>query len=262
MSPAAATGNTAVPEATGPSQSPWRGWLRRLTRRDGLRRLTRRGWLRRLTRRGWVVGGAVLTVLVVTLGHVPRFYRGCRQGSDADGRRLISKVATLGSAIGRPGRWGSALTEEEINGWLRTDLPRNHAGLLPAGVTHPRMALANDVVRVGARFGWGPVATVASADLRLDPLDAGRLRADVLAVRLGALPLPSGPVVHALGRWLTAVGLPNELRRLDGRTAIVVYISGAGEAAGKVHRLDALDVRDGELLFAGETLPAPESQRR
>lgn len=213
-------------------------------------------------RRAWVVFGVVLAAVAVLLGHVPRFYRGCRQGSDADGRRLISKVATLGSAIGRPGRWGAALTEEEINGWLRTDLPRNHASLLPTGVAQPRMALTNDLVRTGARLGWGPVATVASVALKLEPLDAGRLQADVLAVRLGAIPLPRGPVVHALARWLTAIGLPHELRRLDGRTVIVVYISGAGEAAGKAHRLDALDVRDGELLFAGETLPTPQAQRR
>jgi len=41
----------------------------------------------------------------------------------------------------------------------------------------------------------------------------------------------------------------------------VVYISRAGEAAGKTHRLDALDIRNGELLFAGETLAAPGARR-
>lgn len=199
---------------------------------------------------------------VLLLAHVPRFYRTCQQGSEADGRRFISQAAAIGTAIGRPGRWGTAVTEGEINGWLRTDLPRNHAGLLPAGVSQPRVSLTNDLVRTGARVGWGPLAVVASVALKLEPLDAGRVRADVRSVRLGGLPLPRGPVVHRLATWLGAAGLPNELQRLDGRTVIVVYISGAGEAAGKVHRLDALDIRYGELILAGETLAPPESQRR
>lgn len=196
------------------------------------------------------------------LAHVPSFYRTCSQGDAAAGHRLISKVGTLGAAIGRPGRWSLATTEEELNGWLRTDLPRNHAGLLPSGVSHPRVALTNDVVRIGARVGWGPVGTVASLALKIEPLDGGRLRADVRSVRLGGLPLPSGPVAHRLARWVGSLGLPHDVQRLDGRTVIVVYISRAGEAARRVHRLEALDIRDDELLFAGETLPGPGSQGR
>jgi hypothetical protein len=212
-------------------------------------------------RRRVLLAGAALASVVALLAHVPSFYRGCRPGDDADGRRMISKAAAVGSSIGRPGRWATAVTEAEINSWLRTDLPRNHAGLLPSGISQPRVALGDDVVRVGARVGWGPVAAVASVTLKLAPLDAGRLRADVTAVRLGGLPLPSGPLVHRLAGWADSLGVPNELQRVDGRTAIVVYISRAGEAAGKTHRLDALDIRNGELLFAGETLAAPGARR-
>ncbi|MFZ4731657.1 MAG: hypothetical protein ACOYK7_03860, partial [Pirellulales bacterium] len=43
--------------------------------------------------------------------------------------RLISKVSALHSAASRPGRWEGVFTEDEVNAWLATDLPRNHPRL-------------------------------------------------------------------------------------------------------------------------------------
>ena len=243
MTPHRAAGNAAIPEAPGPSQSPSRGRLRRPTRRT------------------WAVAGIIVVLVAAVLGHVPAFYRGCRMGTAEDGRRLISQVAALGSAIGRPGAWSLAATEAHINGWLRNDLPRNHASLLPSGISDARVALAPGLVRAGARVGWGPVAAVASAAVSVERLDAGRLRADVRSVRLGGLPLPHGPVIHRLVNLAAAAGVPTELQRLDGRTVVVVYISAAGDPAGKTHRLDSLAIRDGELLFAGETTVAGDRRR-
>lgn len=201
-------------------------------------------------------------MVVSVLGYVPAFYRTCSRGTAEDGRRLISRVAAIGSAMGGSGTWNAAVTETEINGWLRTDLPKNHSGLLPAGVSDPRVNLADDMVRVGARVGWGPVAAVASLGVRIDRLDADRVRADVRSVRIGGLPLPRGPAVRRLAAALTAAGMPTELQRVDGRSVAVVYISGVESVPGKTHRLDTLDISGGELLLSGATVVTPAGGRR
>jgi hypothetical protein len=224
---------------------------------------------RRLWRLGlW--GGAALACAVAVVGllvrHEPAFYRSRAPAAALDGepppgqatlgRRLMTKLSALNADLGRPGPWGAAFTEGEINAWLATDLPRNHARLLPAGVSDPRVAIASRRLRVGARVGGMMLGGVVMLDIEVVLRAANQIGIVVADARLGRLPLPRGPVTHEIARRIDSLGMATELRRLDGRTLLVVYIPSTHDAGATSHWLESFALENGEVLVSGVTRAA------
>ncbi len=184
--------------------------------------------------------------------------------------RLISKVSALHSAASRPGRWEGVFTEDEVNAWLATDLPRNHPRLLPAGWSEPRVSLEPRHVWVGTRWHAGPLSALVwvRADVRLR--SPGEIAVAVDAAGLGGLPLPGDALLKQLAERFSASGVSASVVRLDGRNQLVVQTpdgrpGAAGESGMKgarpAIRLDAVRLDDGELLVAGETVAADGATR-
>lgn len=224
---------------------------------------------RRLWRLGlW--GGAALACAVAVVGllvrHEPAFYRSRAPAAALDGepppgqatlgRRLMTKLSALNADLGRPGPWGAAITEGEINAWLATDLPRNHARLLPAGVSDPRVAIASRRLRVGARVGGMMLGGVVMLDIEVMLRAVNQIGIVVVDARLGRLPLPRGPVTHEIARRIDSLGMATELRRVDGRTLLVVYIPSTHDAGATSHWLESFALENGEVLVSGVTRAA------
>ena len=206
-------------------------------------------------------GAAVLAAVLVAAAMTPAFYRarlatGDQAAAEQAVRRLITKVAGLQAAASRIGPWEAVVTEQEVNSWLAVDLPQNHAALLPAGVAAPRVELADRVVRLGVRVGAGPLSAVVSCGLQIRLREANQVECVVADARLGALPLPRGPILHALAARLQPLGLLAEVRRGDGRGVLLVTLPGSLGQRAKRSVLEALAVSPGELLMAGETKEA------
>jgi hypothetical protein len=205
-----------------------------------------------------LVAAVCVALVVAVTATTPGFYRdrldvGVEAGADQAARRLITKVVGLQAATKRAGPWEAAITEQELNAWLALDLPRNHAGLLPAGVTAPRIELADHLVRLGMRVGVGPLSAVVSCGLEIRLREANQVECSVVDARLGAIPVPRGPLLHAVAARLEPLGLMAEIRRGNGRSVLVVTLpAGVGPAARR-YTIEALAVAPGELLMAGDT---------
>ena len=217
--------------------------------------------MRRLACGGLVIGSGAAVVAVLLLSHQPAFYRhrvAAAAGDDVRARRLVTKASALHADLLRPGPWQAAIGEPELNAWLATDLPRNHSGLLPAWMAVPRVAFSPRRVRAGWRLAVGPASVVASCEAEVTLRGADQLVVAVHRARLGGLPIPRGPAVHEIDRCIRALGLPTELRRLDGQTVIVVYTSAGQSARASHRRLEAFAVEQGELLAAGVGVAAAD----
>jgi len=227
-----------------PSKSPRPGRLRR----PGLRAVAAAG----------IVAAILLALVVAVTATRPAFYRerlaaGGEAGAEQAARRLITKVVGLQVAAKRTGPWEAAITEQELNAWLALDLPRNHAGVLPAGVADPRIELADHLVRLGMRVGAGPLSAVVSCGFEIRLREANQVECTVADARVGAVPVPRGPLLHAVAARLEPLGLMAEIRRGAGRSVLVVTLpAGVGPAARR-STIEALAVAPGELLMAGET---------
>lgn len=205
-----------------------------------------------------VAVGIVLATLGGLVSRVPAFYSGrLSVAGDAEmeqlARRMVTKVSALYAATTKPGSWETAFSDREANAWLAIDLPRNHAHLLPRGVAAPRVRFGPRRVSAGARVGASILSAVACVDLDVELRDVNQLGIAVADARLGAIPIPRGPILRQLATMAEANGMTVDFRRFDGRPLLVVYIPTAHAAAAVTHRLESLAIAEGEVLAAGET---------
>lgn len=182
--------------------------------------------------------------------------------AEAAARRVVTKAAACHAAISRPGAWEAAVTADELNAWLAIDLPRNHRNVLPRGVSQPRLLFQPKHALIGTRIGYGPLTAVASLDFEIQLRDVNHLAIVLEQARLGAIPLPRPPILRELARRIAMLGMVTDLRMLDGRLVLMVYIPSTHDAGGTSYWLESLSIGEGELLLAGTTRLSTEARNR
>lgn len=204
--------------------------------------------------------GAGLVVVTLLLKHEPGLMAGTPAGQEAEraAARMVTTGSALHAALGRAGEWGTAITDTEANAWLAIDLPRNHPRLLPRGLADPRVRFRPHRVEAAVRVGSGLFSTVVWCDLGIRLRGVNQLGITVEAASVGAVPIPGTPVLAELGRRIAACGAVTELRPLDGRMVLVVYIPAMLGGGGPQWRVESLRIAAGEAAVAGTTtLPEP-----
>jgi hypothetical protein len=224
------------------------------------------------------LGGLALVcvVLAALLKYEPGFYRqleipadsgdalpaGDTNDVEALARRAVTKASAWHASISRSGSWETAVTADELNAWLTVDLPRNHPRWLPQGVSRPRLVFRPRHVELGTRVGYGPLTAVAWIDCEVLLRDVNHLMIVLEQARLGAIPVPRTPILRELGRRISKLGMVTDLRMMDGRIVLMVYIPSTHDAGATSYWLESLSIGDGELLMAGETRSSHESRER
>ena len=219
----------------------------------------------------WVIGGGLAVIaaglLAVTVAarQMPAFYRAAiaedtPATDESLTRRMVSKAAALHAAAGRSGPWEAVIDDHEVNAWLAVDLPRNHRGLLPAGIEMPRVSFQPRRVSVAATVHVGPLSAVAWAEMEVWLQGVNQVGLKTVAAGLGSLPVPRGAMLRHLAGRLSAAGLVTDLRRTQAGLLLVVSPPSTYDATAGACRLESLAVAAGELLVAGTTQqPAQET---
>lgn len=201
-----------------------------------------------------LAGGGVW--LYTTLQAVPAFYQEALAADPVQleqaNKQMLRRTATLNNELRKSGDWSAVFTQQEINGWLALDVPKNHPDLLPAEVQNPRVKIAPEAVLAGARYD-GDVSTVISLEL-----EVWLQRPNVVGVRLRALKLGELPyrldqavdeVVRAAREW----GMAVEQSQVDGDPLLLITLTGDLESEGREVILEQLELRDGEVFVSGTT---------
>jgi len=193
--------------------------------------------------------------LYIALGYVPAFYRRAmklqpdvlREGSD----RMLRQTAALQSAVGKEGRWEALFTAEQINGWLAVDRAENHPNSLPPTMSDPRVAIDSQGIHIACRYDEGLIHCVLSLTVEPCALEPNVLALRIVKARAGRLPLPLGRVLDRISETARHLQL-----KLDWRPAgsdPVALFSMPESERGRIVRLDALRLGDGEIYIAGRT---------
>ena len=181
---------------------------------------------------------------------------------EALARRAVTKASAWHASISRSGGWETAVTADELNAWLAVDLPRNHARWLPRGVSQPRLVFRPRHVVLATRVGYGPLTAVAWLDCEIVLRDINHLAIVLEQARLGAIPIPRTPILRELSHRISKLGMVTDLRMLDGRMVLMVYIPSTHDAGATSYWLESLSIGDGELLMAGETRSSHDIRER
>jgi hypothetical protein len=219
-----------------------------------------------------LVGVVLLTFLAAgawlwfAVRHVPHFYVDAlavdpavqRQASD----KMVRRTAVLSNDARRDGRWQAVFTADQINGWLAVDREQNHPRLIPHQFHDPRIAIHDHELIIGCRYETDRLNTVLSltAEVYLQSTNVLALRIE--RARAGAIPLPLKDVTSQLVTACENVGCQVELREVgsDPLLLVTLPLPNNSTRSGSI-QLQSVELHEGELDVAGETVRAGHSRR-
>jgi len=188
---------------------------------------------------------------------VPEFYSEALyippEKADVAGDEFSQSAVALAGNVREEGDWTAYFTDEQINGWLATDLPEKHPKLLPPEFTDPRVRILEDQAQVGIRCKLGGVSTVAWIDVSVSMTEAYEAAVRFRRVRAGSLPLPQTEVLDAVSQVAADLGLTLRWTTIEGDPTAIMALPPLDER-GLSYELTRLKLAPGKLYIAGRTL--------
>lgn len=198
----------------------------------------------------------LLGVFTLAVRHVPAFYRKALEIEDAVLRtgndQMLENASALVNAARHPGQWYALLTEEQINGWLAIDLPRNHPELLPSGAANLRARFEPDRAIIAGEYEYPGLSTIVSVKFDLYLAEPHVVALRVHGARAGAIPVPITPIMDGIAKAAERLNLRIEWRQAHNDPVAFITLPEA-HTQTTVLKLDSLQVRDAAIYLAGRT---------
>ncbi len=199
---------------------------------------------------------------------VPEFYTEALDFEPTDanetGEILEEQVFAFSNQVKKPRRWSLHLTDRQINGWLASDLKEKFPGLLPETIEEPRVAVQGKTLLVGCKYKGQSLNSIlaVSLDCFLVEGEANVVGIQIHNVTAGSLPIPIGKLVDEINTYAEKADLPLRWQQRDGDPVALITIPSEGPEIEGVIRIDALELKDGEILLSGETLKTEQEQQK
>ena len=214
-----------------------------------------------------VLGVAILAVCVggifwayLATQQVPAFYVAVGNITPsvqaAAGDELERRILSLRNDFQADGFWEATFTEEQLNGWLASDLPEKFGDVLPDGVSDPRISIRDQRLQIACRVENPKFETVVSLSVDLNlTQETNVLAISVRDARAGKLPIPLKGFLDDITnasleaeidiRWVHDAGMP---------VALVPILIQQDKFSANSICLNKIEVRHGEIYLAGRTL--------
>lgn len=222
-----------------------------------------------VVRKKTFIGVFTLAVILIAAGsayvyratqQVPDFYSEALvidpPQASASGEILEEQVFAFTNQVKKPRRWSLRLTERQINGWLASDLQEKFPDVLPKTIEEPRVALRKKSLLVGCRYKGQNLNSILAVSLDCFLVEG---EPNVVGIQLhdataGLLPIPISQILREIDTYAAKADIPIRWQQRDGDPVALVTIPSEGPDINGEIRIDALELKDGEILLSGETI--------
>ena len=205
----------------------------------------------------------VVTVLLLQSGYlavrqIPDFYQEAMTQEvvhqDQAGEQLEKQVLDLHNDVQLEGRWQAVFTDDQVNGWLATDLVQEFPHLLPSKLRDPRVAIRHDRVRMACQYRTQRTNSVVSLDVDVFLTNQPNIVAiRIRKARAGLLPLPLKYVLNEISKAARKVDLSLRWTQTEADPVALLTIPTQRDQDNRVMVLETLQLREGEVILAGRT---------
>ncbi len=216
----------------------------------------------------FVVAAALIAIVAGTVYNatqqVPEFYYEALNveptEADQSGEIFEEQVFAFSNQVKKPRRWSLRLTDRQINGWLASDLEEKFPDVLPSTIDEPRVAVRKRSLLVGCKYKGQSLNSVlaVSLDCFLVEGEPNVVGIQLHNVRAGLLPIPLSQLLHEIDTYAKKAGIPIRWQQRDGDPVALITIPSEGPDIDGEIRIDALELKDGEILLSGETVKTRE----
>ncbi len=187
---------------------------------------------------------------------VPDFYAEAlsRSGESADqaGDALEQQMVTLHNELQSGESWELQMSDQQVNGWLATDLKQKFPQLLPAEIVEPRVVFREDAAHVACRLDTGKMSTVLSLKLQAYLTEQpNEVAIRIAHVRAGLLPVPLTQLLDRISATALASGLSLRWSQVEGDPVALVTLPTDRDDLRSGVLLEKLAVSPGMLCVAG-----------
>lgn len=206
-----------------------------------------------------LIVSAAVTVLAYVVKREPSFYTQAAPPADYDTRekasRLLTRVQELKNDIRTKGDWGDTFTTEELNCFFAEMMGQNgtFAGMMPKGFHSPRIAVVDDRLKIGFRYGRGFWSTVVSIELRvwLVADEINLMAVEVCDLRAGRLGVGAQSILDAIGETARESNIDVTWYRHNGNP--VGLFRFFPDQPQPVSQVLTLEVSSGKIVLAGRS---------
>jgi hypothetical protein len=209
----------------------------------------------------------VVSVLLVALGGAAWMYRAARtvpefyqqtlvlepQAAEKSGNEFTEQTFELANRVRDIGKWSALFTDEQVNGWLATEMPQKHPELVPEGFADPRVRFGQDGLQFGVQYTAAGVQTVVWLDVEVSMTESREAALRFRRVRAGDLPLPLGHVLDALTQVAEDLHVPLRWTTVDGDPTALIALSATSDGRMRFE-LEQVKISAGRLFVSGRTL--------
>jgi hypothetical protein len=189
-----------------------------------------------------------------SLSYVPPFYSEALAATESalrqSSREMLRRTAAFNNDIKRSGKWEALFTDQEINGWLAVDVPKNHADLIPPQAHEPRVRIVPGRLLAGARIE-GAVSSVVSIELDVRLTETNIVAVRLQRLKVGDVPWALDDIVDQVAAAARDWGVRVEQTQSDGDPVLLLTMPAKFDER-QVH-LERLELREGEVYLAGHT---------
>ena len=211
--------------------------------------------------------GATLLGLYRASQSVPDFYQAALEfepeEADKAGDQLEQQVVQLHNDVQHGESWELQLTDEQINGWLATDLPEKFPGLLPGEVEQPRVAFEDGMTHIACRLNTPKLKTVLS--LALDTYlteEPNEIAIRIDKARAGLVPVPLKGVLESVVAAAKQSGLRLRWTQEDGDPIALIQFPTDREDLRPGVVIRTVLVEEGKITVTGTADDSPQSAKR
>lgn len=228
-------------------------------------------WLRKLLEWSFLV----LAIVVAAIAYAyhltqqePKFYRvALRQTpavARAKGAELETTVMQIYNAVLEQGPWRGEVNQDQINGWLATDLPQKFPELLPEDVVaDPRVSIAKGEISLAGRAHYQGIKGIVVAKLDIFKTD----QRDQFAVRFrgihaGIIPIPIKAFADEFSRALNHKGYRTMWTELEGDPLLIITVPEKDLLIQELYRLniETVDIEEKKIIISGTTINQIEEE--
>ena len=191
---------------------------------------------------------------------VPEFYQQALviKPAEADeaGDELERRVLLLQNELQDPlPNWLLSVTDQQINGWLSSDLVEKFPDLLPKQMSRPRIRFDDGKATIACQWKIGRFSVVLSLLLRAYLTDEpNEIALQVEHLRAGNLPVPLNDLLEQITEAARESNVLVRWSQQDGDPVALIRLPSNPDATDSSNWvLRKLEVRPGELQVVGES---------
>lgn len=174
--------------------------------------------------------------------------------SDKAGDELEKQIIDLHNEVLHEDQWSTTFTQQQINGWLASDLPSKFQKVLPHQVSDPRVSITRENMQVAFRYNHPKISGIvnlkASAFISEDGNEVGVV---IESLNAGIVPLPISRFTDKISERAAAKGVPIRWAQKDGDPVIMFRASGTlPDNPDRKLNVHTIELQDGAIRITGD----------